>query len=213
MNICNHEEADTRMLVHVKDALEKGARSVLVRTVDTDVVVLLIAEFRAFFTLRPDLTGWVAFGMGKHFQSLSINSICYCLGEEKSWALPLFHALTGCDTTSVFLGKGKKSAWEARSSYLAATEAFLYMRDSPFLPLEIGSPYFSILQRFVNLLYDKTSLAVNVNAARRELFTKKGRQLENFPPTAVRGTICMYKHKHQSCIRYIHFLFIFFLLC
>ena len=79
MNICNHEEADTRMLVHVKDALEKGARSVLVRTVDTDVVVLLIAEFRAFFTLRPDLTGWVAFGMG------TISSLCQSTVSAIAW--------------------------------------------------------------------------------------------------------------------------------
>ncbi|KAL9968946.1 hypothetical protein ACROYT_G021098 [Oculina patagonica] len=44
MQSCNHEEADTRILVHVKDALAKGGRSVLVRTVDTDVVVILIAQ-------------------------------------------------------------------------------------------------------------------------------------------------------------------------
>ena len=44
MRSCNHAEADTRILVHVKDALAKGARSVLVRTVDTDVVVILVVN-------------------------------------------------------------------------------------------------------------------------------------------------------------------------
>ena len=43
MRSCNHEEADTRILVHVRDALDKGGRSVFVRTVDTDVLVILIA--------------------------------------------------------------------------------------------------------------------------------------------------------------------------
>ena len=43
MRSCNHEEADTRILVHVKDALAKRGGSVLVRTVDTDVLVILIA--------------------------------------------------------------------------------------------------------------------------------------------------------------------------
>ncbi len=33
---CDHEEADTRLFVHLKDALGKGARRVLIRTVDTD---------------------------------------------------------------------------------------------------------------------------------------------------------------------------------
>lgn len=40
---CNHEEADTRMMVHVADAVQKGLTKVLLRTVDTDVVVIAIA--------------------------------------------------------------------------------------------------------------------------------------------------------------------------
>ena len=33
------------------------------------------------------------------------------LGPSKGFALPDLHALTGCDTTSAFFGKGKKTAW------------------------------------------------------------------------------------------------------
>lgn len=44
MNQCNHEEADTRIVVHMRHALERGAESVLVRTVDTDVVVILVGK-------------------------------------------------------------------------------------------------------------------------------------------------------------------------
>ena len=33
MHPCDHEEADTRMCLHIKDALEKGAKTILVRTV------------------------------------------------------------------------------------------------------------------------------------------------------------------------------------
>ena len=39
MQLCHQEEADTRICVQVLDALEKGARNILVTTVDTDVVV------------------------------------------------------------------------------------------------------------------------------------------------------------------------------
>ncbi|KAL9966137.1 hypothetical protein ACROYT_G024162 [Oculina patagonica] len=183
MQSCNHEEADTRILVHVKDALAKGGRSVLVCTVDTDVVVILIAQFHMLSSRWPGSTFWVAFGMGKTFQLLSVNSIRDYLGEEKYRALPFFHAFTGCDTTSAFLGKGKKSAWEAWNAYPEVTEAFLYVNDNPFNPLEIDSPLFKVLQRFVVVLYDRTSLATDVNTARRELFTKKNRALENIPPT------------------------------
>ena len=37
MSCCNHIEADTRIVVHAQHALEQGAKSVHVRTVDTDV--------------------------------------------------------------------------------------------------------------------------------------------------------------------------------
>ena len=65
----------------------------------------------------------------------------------------IFHAFTGCDTTSAFLGKGKKSAWEAWKVYPEATEAFLSVKDNPFLPLDINNPVFDVLQRFVVILF------------------------------------------------------------
>lgn len=40
-----------------------------------------------------------------------------------------------------------------------------------------------VIQRFVILLYDRTSACVDVNQSRRELFTKKNRTVENIPPT------------------------------
>ena len=52
--------------------------------------------------------------------------------------------------------------------------------------LDINNPVFDVLQHFVVILYDRASLATDVNTARRELFTKKNRALENIPPTEVR---------------------------
>lgn len=37
---CKQEEADTRILLHAKDAVTQGYERILIRTVDTDVVVL-----------------------------------------------------------------------------------------------------------------------------------------------------------------------------
>ena len=39
------------------------------------------------------------------------------------------------------------------------------------------------MERFVVLLYDRTSNCDTVNECRRELFTKKRRTTENIPPT------------------------------
>ena len=49
---CSHEEADTRMLLHVKDAMNCGFKSVMIRTVDTDVVVLAVAHFQGLPTIE-----------------------------------------------------------------------------------------------------------------------------------------------------------------
>jgi len=165
MRSCNHEEADTGILEHVRDALDKGGRSVFVCTVDTDVLVILIAQFHTLSSIWSGLSFWVAFGMGKNFQLLSVNTICEYLGKQKCCALPFFQAFTGCDTTSAFLGKGKKSAWEAWKAYPEATEAFHFVNNSLLLPLQINTPAFDVLQHFLVKLYDRTSLATNVNTA------------------------------------------------
>ena len=110
---CNHEEADTRMVIHILHALEQGLKKIQVCTVDTDVIVILIRALFELTITQPFADIWIAFGIGKDLRFYSINVICATLGEPRSRALPVFHALTGCDTTSAFKGKGKKSAWQA----------------------------------------------------------------------------------------------------
>ena len=39
------------------------------------------------------------------------------------------------------------------------------------------------LERFVALMYDRTSNCLDINTCRRELFVKKGRSMEALPPT------------------------------
>ncbi|XP_071477249.1 uncharacterized protein [Diadema antillarum] len=180
---CTHEEADTRITVHLQHAVERGSRKIVIRTVDTDVLVILIGQFPSLFIEHPDIDIWVAFGVGKNFCHYNINNICKHLGDDKSRALPLFHAYTGCDTTSCFLGKGKKSAWRVWKSYPEVTQAFLHFVDHPFQAVDVSSEHISCLERFTVLMYDVTSNLVSVNEARRELFCKRKRNLENIPPT------------------------------
>ncbi len=42
---CCHEEADTKIFVHCAHAASKGHNRIMIRTVDTDVVVLAIASY------------------------------------------------------------------------------------------------------------------------------------------------------------------------
>ena len=83
------------------------------RTVDTDVVVIINGKFYSLLTKHLAADIWIALGTGKNFKYMHINAICYALGKHKSMSLPIFHCFTGCDTTSAFFGKGGNSAWEA----------------------------------------------------------------------------------------------------
>ena len=71
-----HEEADSRICLHVDDALNERATTVLTRTVGTDVVVSLVGIFHDLAQLHPGMQLRVGFGTGKHFRYYHINSIC-----------------------------------------------------------------------------------------------------------------------------------------
>jgi len=42
---CNHEEADSRVVIHILQALEQGFKRIEVHTVDTGVIVILVGVF------------------------------------------------------------------------------------------------------------------------------------------------------------------------
>ncbi len=62
---CNNEEADTRLMVHAADAVSSGHLKIVVRTVDSDIVVL----GAAFVAEQPNLKEfWVAYGTKTKFR-------------------------------------------------------------------------------------------------------------------------------------------------
>ena len=91
---CTHEEADTRVMVHVLDASCCGHLRIIIRTSDTDVVVLAVS----IVSRIPAEELWVAYGTGKHLQNIAVHTIAAALGRERAFVLPMFHALSGCDT-------------------------------------------------------------------------------------------------------------------
>jgi hypothetical protein len=67
---CTQEEADTRMILHAAEMVKAGHRRILIRTVDTDVVILAIAFY---YQLSCDEL-WIAFGTGKHLRYISTEA-------------------------------------------------------------------------------------------------------------------------------------------
>lgn len=104
----------------MSDAVQKGCKKVTIRTVDTDIVVLAIAMFS---NIKPEEM-WIGLGTGTSFRFIGIHEIANKLDPSTCATLPLFHALTGCDTVSAFAGKGKKTGWQTWKSFPEVTEAF-----------------------------------------------------------------------------------------
>ena len=91
---------------------------------------------------------------------------------------PAFHALTGCDVTSSFAGKGKHTVWTAWDD---ATSAMCTLSRMP--TTESGMNVLPIIERLIVIIYDRGSSESWVNGDIRELFTQKGSGIENIPPT------------------------------
>ena len=91
---CAHEEADTRISIYVKDAVNENLSNFLIRTADTDVVVLAVSFLNQFNGIELHF----AFGTGKHFRYIAVHEISLSLGPLKSVGLRMFYAFTGCDT-------------------------------------------------------------------------------------------------------------------
>ena len=119
---------------------------------------------------------------GKHLRYLPVHDIACTMGPEKSQALITFQAFTGCNQTSSFASKGKKTALETWRIHSEATKAFARLSDSP--SLSVVNELMPVIERFVILMYDRTS----VNEARKDLFMREGRTIDAIPPTALHST-------------------------
>lgn len=169
---CDHEEADTRLLLHVQHAKADA----IIKTVDTDVVVIAISCFNDLQIGRL----WIEFGVGLRKRFIPIHDITSSMphGDIISTSLPLFHAITGCDTVSSMIGIGKKKAW---SCWMKNVESFCEMFAS--LNLHSSSSLMSNMQTFVMVLFVKNPIAVDIDECRYKLFTK-GNSFDKLPPTS-----------------------------
>ena len=68
----NHEEADTRMMLHLSNAVNRGSQRVLPRTANTDVVVSAIA---VMFQIGVKQL-WVGFGTATHLKFIPAHEKC-----------------------------------------------------------------------------------------------------------------------------------------
>ena len=104
------------------------------------------------------------------------------LGPDYALVLPLFHAFTGCDAVSAFTGRSKKTCWEK------VTAAFKELCQQPS---DISETCLELYERFVVLLYDRTSSCDRVDIAHKKIYSRK-HSIESIPST--QGALIQHIH-------------------
>ena len=91
---------NTRLLMHVVDGIKQGQQKTVIRTVDTDVVVLAISFARSL--------GCESLVVGKSFRYVDATAIAHVLGDKYK-ELPVIHR-PGVIPPTCFAGRGKRTA-------------------------------------------------------------------------------------------------------
>ena len=99
LSCTSFEEADGRIILHARDAVLHGAKTVVIRTVDTDVLVLAISFYFDLKTLGLEEL-WVSIGTGKNKGTSRLTPLL-CHSAQRN--LLLFGASTHSQDVTLFL--------------------------------------------------------------------------------------------------------------
>lgn len=182
------EEADTRIILHAIYE-SKFSKYILVKSVDTDILILLIHFFCS------DLRGidvFMQLGHGSSRRFISIKKVVQSLGTKVCSCLLALHCFTGCDTTSGFFKIGKKSAFQI------LTKNIIILQKLSELPLLSNDEAFEVVIKLVLLLYkNKDKEIQKLNDLRIKLATTTNKPSSELPPTE--GAL------YQHFLRYLRF--------
>ena len=84
------------------------------------------------------------------------------LGLQKARVFTMFHVITGCDNVSLFVNKGEKSAMKTWVVSDYADNSLLKMMQNA---INISDEDVLNIERFVILMYDRTSQVTSINNA------------------------------------------------
>ena len=163
---CEHVEADTRMIWHLKYISDICNNvNAIIRSNDTDVLEILL-----YHAPRIPLHIWMEAGVcaNNNRRFIDVTNLSITLGSHVCDALPGLHAFTGCDFTSSFLGKGKVKPYEYMQKSTSFQHAFERLGEN-VIPEET---VIKTLEEFVCKMYGKPKLD-NVNGLRYEIFKQK----------------------------------------
>ena len=179
---CNHEDAGTRILVHLLHALQTKSIG-LIHTRDIDIVVMLLANHQQVISAIPAADIRIYFHAGKSKRIIDLNSIAANLGEETCKSLALFHTLTGSDSTSAFKFTGKLSCWTIlkKCNLFPFIQEFAKITDAPYC---VTPSLHEAVANYVCKLHRGEVNQHNVDHLRMDIFSHKMRDVDRLTTTS-----------------------------
>ncbi len=160
--VCEHQEADTRLLWHVNHMGKTiPDQNVVVRCNDTDVLIIFLLH-SSMLPVHVWLEAGLTYNNSRCF--IDVNHLAEYLGPDICNVLPGLHAFTGCDYTAAFLGKGKlrPMAIMKKPEFI---RTFIELETNEVISPEVVDG----LNAFVCCMYGKPNLT-SVNKARLASF-------------------------------------------
>ena len=84
---CQHEEADSRIFVHAKDATTDGSKSIIIKANDTDVLVIAISVLPSLQEIGLEKM-WLVFDQGAKGRWIPVYEVVSAIGLEKARGIP-----------------------------------------------------------------------------------------------------------------------------
>ena len=171
----SHIEGDTRIVFHLIDAL-KSYCNIVIRSNDTDVIILITSFYNFFVSLNSDFNIHVY--TGNIFYS--IHNIVKYITPQRTQGLSLLYALCGCDFTCSLFGKGPSKFLDL---YLADNHIYKIFQDVIINP-ERFSELFPDIECFILKLYNVRDATCGCTKARYDLLLhRRIRSLRELPPS------------------------------
>lgn len=168
----SHEEADTRLILHMQHASNFFSAVVCVAD-DTDVFILCLSfckGAKSDWYLKP--------GSKNRTKLISLQKIAESLGGKMLNALIGLHSFTGCDTVSAFANQGKVKGLKLTQQNEKYQEAFSELGANWLLSETLAKD----LERFTCELYAKGTKVDSVNELRYQIFSVKKADSSQLPP-------------------------------
>ena len=188
----NQEEADTRLLLHAKDAAEQYPSLVCV-TEDTDVFVICLGLSHVINSKI-----YIRRGTKMRVRLVDITKLATVLGDEVNNALMGLHSWTGCDTVSALAGQGKLKALKIILQNQRYKTAFSEIGAN----WDLSNEVLDTIEEFTCKLYSRNTKFRKVNQLRYEMFRSKRGDVESGQLPPCQNTLFQhtFRANYQSAI-------------